>query len=67
MNRIFGLFMWAVGIALVIYGLNLSHWATTTLSRTFTGSPADKTLWLVLGGIASSVFGAVLAFMPSRG
>lgn len=66
MNKAIGLALLAAGIALIIYGIDASHSATSTLSRTFTGSPTDKTLWLLIGGIAASICGAVMTFMPSR-
>jgi hypothetical protein len=30
------------------------------VSRTFTGSPTNKTMWLLLGGAASAIVGLVL-------
>ncbi|HEV2452730.1 MAG TPA: DUF3185 family protein [Verrucomicrobiae bacterium] len=66
MNKAIGVALLAVGIALIIYGVDASHSAASHLSKTFTGSPTDKTMWLLIGGIASAVLGGFLAFMPSR-
>jgi hypothetical protein len=65
MNKAIGLALLAVGIALIIYGIDASHSAASHLSRTFNGSPTNKTLWLLIGGIASTVFGVVLTLVPS--
>jgi hypothetical protein len=41
------------GIVLVIYGVSASESFSSDLSRFFTGSPTDKTIWLMIGGIVS--------------
>ncbi len=66
MNKAIGLALLAVGIALIIYGIDASNSASSAISRTFTGSPTNKTLWLLLGGIASAICGLVLTSVPSR-
>jgi uncharacterized membrane protein YidH (DUF202 family) len=66
MNKIIGLALLAVGIVLIIYGINASNSVSSDLSRTFTGSPTNKTLWLLLGGVAAAIVGAALTFTGSR-
>lgn len=66
MNKAIGLALLAVGIVLIIYGIDASHSASSHLSNTFTGSPTNKTVWLLVGGIASAVCGAVMALIPSH-
>lgn len=56
----------AVGIALLIFGANSSNSFSSDVSRTFNGKPTDKTVWLIVGGIASVVVGGVITFLPSR-
>ncbi len=62
MNKAIGLALLVVGVALIVYGINASNSTSSDLSRTFTGTPTNKTLWLLLGGIASAIVGAALAF-----
>lgn len=66
MNKAIGLALLAIGIALIIYGIDASHSTGSTLSRTFNGTPTNKTIWLLVGGIGSAIAGAVLTFVPSR-
>ncbi|HEV2330693.1 MAG TPA: DUF3185 family protein [Verrucomicrobiae bacterium] len=66
MNKAIGLALLAVGIALIIYGIDSSNSAASHLSKTFTGSPTNKTMWFLIGGIASAVFGGILALVPSH-
>ncbi|MGH7967570.1 MAG: DUF3185 family protein [Limisphaerales bacterium] len=47
----------ALGIVLIIYGLSASHSIASDFSRFFTGSPTNKTLWMLIGGIIASVIG----------
>lgn len=58
MNRIFSLGLLVAGLVLVIYGLAALDSMGSSLSRFFTGSPTDKTVWLLLGGIMATAIGA---------
>lgn len=66
MNKAIGLALLAVGIGLLIYGSQSSNSFSSGVSRAFTGSPTNKTLWLLLGGVAATITGAVLALLPAR-
>ena len=62
MNRALGLALLVAGIVLILYGVNASHSISSDVSRTFTGSPTDKTVWLLISGIVSTIVGAVMTF-----
>jgi hypothetical protein len=56
MNKILSLALLAGGVALIIYGINASHSLGSDFSRLFTGSPTDKSIWLlIVGGVAALV------------
>ena len=57
MNNIISLAILAGGIVLVIYGVSASESFSSDVSRFFTGSPTDKTMWLLIGGIIAIVVG----------
>ena len=57
MNKIIALAILVGGIVLVIYGVSASNSFSSDVSRFFTGSPTDKTMWLLIGGIAAIVIG----------
>lgn len=65
MNKGIGIALLVVGIALIIYGIGASDSLNSDVSRTFTGAPTDKTLWLLLGGSAAAIIGAVMTFRSS--
>jgi hypothetical protein len=60
-KRGIGLALLAVGIALTVYGINASNSVGSDFSRIFTGSPTNKTIYLLVGGIAAIIAGAVLS------
>ena len=65
MNKAIGLALLVAGIILVVYGIDANHSVTSDVSRTFTGAPTNKTLWLLVGGAVAVVVGAVLTFAGS--
>jgi hypothetical protein len=66
MNKAIGVALLVVGVILIIYGINGSHSLGSQVSQTFTGSPTNKTLGLLIGGVAAAIVGAALTFMGSR-
>jgi hypothetical protein len=66
MNKGIGVALLVVGIALIVYGFNASDSVSSGVSRVFTGAPTDKTLWLLLGGGAATIVGAVMTFRGSK-
>lgn len=55
-----GIALLIVGIVLLVYGFNASDSVSSHVSRAFTGAPTNKTVWLLVGGIASAIVGAVM-------
>lgn len=67
MNRAASLGLLVVGIVLIIFGINASTSLGSDVSKFFTGSPTDKAVWMLIGGIAATVIGLVLMFRNNRG
>ena len=59
MNKAVMLAILAGGIVLVTYGVSASKSFSSDVSRFFTGSPTDKTMWLLVGGIVAIIIGLV--------
>lgn len=57
MNKALSLALLVGGIILIIYGVAASDSVGSGISRFFTGSPTDKTMWLLIGGAIASVVG----------
>ena len=63
-NRILAIVLIIAGVCLLFYGMQASHSFSSGVSRLFTGSPTDRTIWLIVGGLAASIVGL---FMLMRG
>jgi hypothetical protein len=65
MNKGIGIALLVIGIALITYGFDASDSVSSDVSRTFTGTPTNRAMWLVLGGTASAIIGLVMSFRRS--
>ena len=61
MNKAIGLALLVAGIVLAIFGINAADSFSSDVSRFFTGNPTDKSMWMLLGGIAASIVGLVIS------
>jgi hypothetical protein len=59
MTKAVSIALLAGGILLLIFGINAYDSASSDVSRFFTGSPTDKAIWLLVGGVAGTVLGLV--------
>jgi hypothetical protein len=66
MNKALGIALLAAGIVLLVFGISETDSFASHFSRFFTGNPTDKSMCLVLGGVASFLVGAVMMFRPAR-
>lgn len=66
MNKILSLALLVGGILLIVYGVNASNSIGSDFSRLFTGSPTDKSIWLLLSGVVLTAFGAGALLRSSK-
>ena len=66
MNTALGWAIFAVGIVLLVFGVNASNSFGSDVHRFFTGNPTDKSIWLLVGGAAAVVVGLVVALRGGR-
>jgi hypothetical protein len=59
MNKALGIALLAVGIMLIIFGVNASDSFNSDVSRFFNGRPTNETIWYLVGGVAACVIGLV--------
>ena len=57
MNKLISLAILAGGIVLVVFGVAATNSFSSDISRFFTGSPTDKAIWMLLGGIVVIIIG----------
>jgi len=61
MNKAVSIALLAGGIVLIVIGVNATKSFSSDVSRFFTGSPTDKAVWMLIGGIVATgvgLFGA---------
>ncbi len=66
MNKAIAAALLVGGVILLFFGFQANHSFSSDVSRTFTGSPTDKAMWLMIGGAVASVIGLVGLFVRSR-
>jgi hypothetical protein len=57
MNKAISLAFLAGGVLLLIFGISASKSLGSDISRFFTGSPTDKAIWMLIGGVVLSIIG----------
>jgi len=57
MNKIVSLALLIGGVVLIIIGINATNSFSSDVSRFFTGSPTDKAVWTLIGGVLAAVVG----------
>jgi hypothetical protein len=59
MGKAFSLALIVAGVVLLYLGGQSFHSFASDLSRLFTGAPTNKTIWLIVGGVAATVAGLI--------
>jgi uncharacterized membrane protein YidH (DUF202 family) len=65
-SRIIGIVILAVGIVLLIFGMNASHAPIDQISETFTGRYTQTTMTYLIIGIVAVIGGGLLAVSGRR-
>jgi len=63
MRTFVGVGIIVVGVILLVAGLNASDSLSDRMSRFFTGTSTDKTIWLLIGGAFAVIAGASMTFI----
>ena len=66
MNKILSVAILAGGVVLIIFGINATNSFSSDVSRFFTGSPTDKAVWMLIGGIVAAVVGLTMTFWSAK-
>ncbi len=59
MNRIASLALLIVGVLLLLFGLNASDSVASNISETVSGTPTDKSIWLIVLGVLGIISGGL--------
>jgi hypothetical protein len=62
MNKAISTALLVGGAILLVFGFQASDSFSSEVSRTFTGNPTDKAMWLLVGGAVLAVVGLIGLF-----
>jgi ABC-type enterochelin transport system permease subunit len=63
-RRAIGIALLVGGVILLVFGFNESESFASEVSEVFTGSPTDRSIWMIVVGSATAVAGLVMAVLP---
>ncbi|HEX7897294.1 MAG TPA: DUF3185 family protein [Planctomycetota bacterium] len=63
MNKIVGAALLAVGVLLLVMGINASESFSSEVSEAVRGTPTDRSIWLLVGGGVMGVVGLGLLLL----
>ena len=66
MNKMISVGLLIGGVVLVIFGIQAMNSFTSDISRFFTGSPTDKAVWMLIGGVVAAAIGLMGTLRGSK-
>jgi hypothetical protein len=66
MRKLISLALLAGGIVLIVTGVNATHSLVSDVSRFFTGSPTDKAIWMLMGGVVAALVGLTMLWRSPK-
>jgi hypothetical protein len=66
MNKLISLALLAGGIVLMVVGINATNSFSSDVSTFFTGSPTDKAVWMLIGGIVAALVGLTMLWRSPK-
>lgn len=57
MNKPISIALLAIGVLLLILGLSAGDSIASNVKESVTGTPTDKSLWLIIGGVLGIIIG----------
>jgi hypothetical protein len=64
MNKAISIAILAGGILVMAFGIDANNSTGSDISRFFTGSPTDRAMWMMVGGVIASVVGLAGLLTP---
>jgi len=66
MQKITGIIFIAIGVFLLVWGRNIADSVGSQVKQVFTGAPADRAMYLYIGGIVLVILGFAQMFWPVK-
>ena len=59
MNKLIPIVLLVTGVVFIVIGINATNSFSSDVSRFFTGSPTDKAIWMLIGGMVAGIIGLI--------
>jgi LPXTG-motif cell wall-anchored protein len=66
MHSVVGIALLVIGVVLMIFGMQASASVGSRVSELLTGAPSDRTIWLLVAGVAAAILGLGLLLVGRR-
>ena len=66
MNKLVSLALLVGGVVLIVIGFNATNSFSSDVSRFFTGSPTDKAVWMLIGGVVAALAGLTMLWRSPK-
>ena len=66
MNKMISIGLLVGGVVLVVFGIQAMNSFSSDVSKFFTGSPTDKAVWMLIGGLVAAAIGLTGTLRTSR-
>jgi uncharacterized membrane protein YidH (DUF202 family) len=66
MDKIASIALLVGGVVLIVFGINAMNSFSSDVSRFFTGSPTDKAVWMLIGGIVAATVGLTMTLRGAK-
>ncbi|HEY1763311.1 MAG TPA: DUF3185 family protein [Opitutaceae bacterium] len=63
MSRLFSVVLLVAGIVLLVYGLDASNSVSSSVSQAVSGTPSNKSIWLIVIGVIGILSGGCGLFL----
>ena len=60
MNKMVSLALLVGGVVLIVIGFNATNSFSSDVSRFFTGSPTNRAVWMLIGGVVAALVGLTM-------
>ncbi|HEY9250261.1 MAG TPA: DUF3185 family protein [Rariglobus sp.] len=66
MNKPLSIAIAVIGVILLVYGLSAGDSIASNVKESVTGTPTDKSLWLIIGGVLCLIVGGFGLFRGGK-
>ena len=66
MNKMVSLALLVGGVVLIVTGFNATNSFSSDISKFFTGSPTDRAVWMLIGGVVAALAGLTMLWRSPK-